>query len=173
MKKQIVYVVAVFFILLTIIGCTGKGNVINDPSVIKSGDIVQLDYIMKLDDGTVLFSTKETGAPVELTLGTGSMLPAFEQAVVGMREGEKKTIKITSDKAYGPHKGDLVFDIPRSQIPDDQDPVVGMQLQRQKPDGTIEVATIIAISDDTVTVDTNNELAGKDLIFEIEILNIL
>jgi peptidylprolyl isomerase len=135
--------------------------------------MVQLDYTMKLEDGTVVFSTKETGAPLELTLGTGSMLKAFEDAVVGMREGETKTVKIPSDKAYGPYKKELIFDIPRSQIPDDQQPVVGMQLQGQKPDGTIEIATIIAISDDAVTVDTNNELAGKDLIFEIEVLHIL
>ena len=173
MKNKLIYAVAAFFILMTIAGCNGSTNVVNDPSVVNSGDIVQLDYTMKLEDGTVVFSTKETGAPLELTLGTGSMLKAFEDAVVGMREGETKTVKIPSDKAYGPHKKELIFDIPRSQIPDDQQPVVGMQLQGQKPDGTIEIATIIAISDDAVTVDTNNELAGKDLIFEIEVLHIL
>jgi peptidylprolyl isomerase len=173
MKNKLIYAVAAFFILVAIAGCNGSADVVNDPSVVNKGDIVQLDYTMKLEDGTVVFSTRETGAPLELTLGTGSMMKAFEEAVIDMREGETKTVKIPSDKAYGPHKKELIFDIPRSQIPDDQVPIVGMQLQRQKPDGTIEVATIIAISDDVVTVDTNNELAGKDLIFEIDILNIL
>jgi peptidylprolyl isomerase len=173
MKNLIVSVAIAFFILIAIAGCNGSANVPNDPSVVNTGDIVQLDYTMKLEDGTVVFSTKETGAPMELTLGMGSMMKAFEEAVIGMREGETKTVKIPYSEAYGPHKKELIFDIPRSQIPDDQAPVVGMQLQRQKSDGTIEIATIIAISDDAVTVDTNNELAGKDLIFEIEVLNIL
>jgi peptidylprolyl isomerase len=171
MKNKLIYAVAAFFILTVMAGCSGSTNAVNDPSVVHSGDIVQLDYTMKLEDGTVVFSTKETGAPMELTLGTGSMIKAFEDAVIGMKEGETKTIKVPSDKAYGPYKKELVFDIPRSQIPDDQMPVVGMQLQGQKQDGTIEVVTIIAVSDDAITVDANNELAGKDLIYEIEVLN--
>ena len=173
MKNLILSISVILFILMAITGCNSSTDVVNDPSVVKNGDIVQLNYTMKLEDGTVVFSTKESSAPLELTLGTGGMLKAFEDAVIGMREGETKTVKIPSDKAYGPYKKELIFDIPRSQIPDDQMPVVGMQLQGQKPDGTTEVVTIIAVSDDAITVDANNELAGKDLIFEIEVLHIL
>jgi peptidylprolyl isomerase len=172
MKSRVIFIAA-FLIIMVFSGCAGVGDVVDDPSAVKSNDIVQLSYVMKLEDGTVLFDTFTAGAPVELTLGIGSMFPAFEKAVIGMKVGEKKTVRIPADEAYGPYRKDLIIEVPRSQIPDDQAPVVGMKLQQERPDGIIIVATILKVTDDTVTLDTNNELAGKDLIYEIEIIDIL
>jgi peptidylprolyl isomerase len=174
MRNRNIIVTALFLIgAILVSGCSGTTDVVSDPSAAKNGDTVQLNYAMKLDDGTILFDTFTAGAPVELMLGKGNMLSAFEKAVIGMKVGEKKTITIPMDEAYGPYRKELVIEVPLSQLPQDKEPKLGMKLQQQQPDGSIITATIIEISLDTVTLDTNNELAGKDLTYEIELLKIL
>ena len=171
------YILLLFFLIcaMLISGCTSQPAVPIDPDAARNGDIVKLHYTMKLDDGSVVFTTANAGEPVEITLGAGSMLPAFEEAVVGMKEGEKKTVTIPADKAYGPYRPELIIEVPRSELnlPDNKEPEVGMQFEGKGADGSVIEATIVEVSADSVKLDTNNRLAGKDLIYEIELIDIL
>ena len=138
----------------------------------RNGDVVQVDYTGKLADGTVFDSSAERG-PLEFTLGAGQMIPGFEKAVFGMKVGEKKTVTIPVDEAYGPRRDDLVVEVPREKLPSGNTPEVGQQLGIRQPDGRTAIATIIDVSDNnTVTIDANHPLAGKDLTFEIELVKI-
>jgi len=138
----------------------------------RNGDVVQVDYTGKLADGTVFDSSAERG-PLEFTLGAGQMIPGFEKAVFGMKVGEKKTVTIPVDEAYGPRRDDLVVEVPREKLPSDMTPEVGQQLGIKQPDGRTAIVTITNVSDNnTVTIDANHPLAGKDLTFEIELVKI-
>lgn len=154
--------------LLLVWGC----NIGSGANRAENGDVVQVHYTGTLADGTV-FDSSIDREPIEFTLGTGQMIPGFENAVLGMKVGGKKTVTIPSNEAYGPRNQNLVIDVPREQIPEDLDPQVGQQLQMTLEDGMIAIVTIIAISDTTITLDGNPPLAGKDLTFEIELVDIL
>ncbi len=138
----------------------------------KPGDTVKVHYTGKLEDGTV-FDTSANRDPLQFTIGEGQIIPGFEQAVVGMNPGESKTIKILTDDAYGPHREEMVLVIDRNQLPVDLIPEVGQQLQSRQPDGQIIVVTVIAVSESSVTVDANHPLAGKDLTFDIQLVEIV
>jgi len=138
----------------------------------KPGDTVKVHYTGKLEDGTV-FDTSADRAPLQFTIGEGQIIPGFEQAVVGMNPGESKTIKVLTNDAYGPHREDMVLVVDRNQLPVDLIPEVGQQLQSRQPDGQIIVVTVIAVSESTVTVDANHPLAGKDLTFDIQLVEIV
>ncbi len=137
----------------------------------KNGDTVQVHYTGKLADGTVFDSSVERD-PLEFTLGAGQMIPGFEKAVLGMKVGGKKTVTIPADEAYGPHRDELMLEVPREKLPSGLTPQVGQQLQMTRPDGGMIVVTITKVSDTTVTIDANHPLAGKDLTFEIELVKI-
>jgi peptidylprolyl isomerase len=138
----------------------------------KNGDTVQVNYTGKLADGTV-FDSSVGREPLEFTLGAGQMIPGFEKAVFGMKVGEKKTVTIPVDEAYGPHRDDLVIEVPRDKLPAGLTPEVGQQLGVKQADGSTAVVTITNVSDNnTVTIDANHPLAGKDLTFEIELVKI-
>ena len=137
----------------------------------RNGDVVQVDYTGKLADGTV-FDSSAGREPLEFTLGAGQVIPGFEKAVFGMKVGEKKTATIPVEEAYGPYRDDMVAEISREKLPSDVTPEVGQQLVVRQPDGREIVVTITEVSDETVTVDANHPLAGKDLMFEIELVNI-
>jgi len=137
----------------------------------KNGDTVQVNYTGKLADGTVVDSSVGR-EPLEFTLGVGQVIPGFEKAVLGMKVGEKKTVTIPVDEAYGPHHDDLVAEVPREKLPEDITPEVGQQLGVKRTDGGTSIVTIISVSDNTVTIDANHPLAGKDLTFEIELVKI-
>jgi len=137
----------------------------------KSGDIVKVHYTGTLEDGTV-FDTSVEREPLEFTLGQGQLIPGFEQAVIGMKVGDLKTIEIPADQAYGPHRDDLILVIERDQLPVDLDPKVGQQLQMMQADGRSIVVTITDVFETTVTIDANHPLAGKKLTFEIELVEI-
>jgi peptidylprolyl isomerase len=137
----------------------------------RNGDTVQVHYTGKLADGT-LFDSSVGREPLEFTLGAGQMIPGFEKAVFGMKVGEKKTVTIPADEAYGPYRDDLVVEISREKLPSDMTPEVGQQLVMRQPDGTEIVVVITAVSDETVTIDANHPLAGKELTFEIELVKI-
>jgi FKBP-type peptidyl-prolyl cis-trans isomerase 2 len=137
----------------------------------RNGDTVQVHYTGKLADGTV-FDSSVGREPLEFTLGAGQMIPGFEEAVFGMKVGEKKTVTIPVDEAYGPYRDDLVVEISREKLPSDMTPEVGQQLVMRQPDGREIVVTITKVSDETVTVDANHPLAGKELTFEIELVKI-
>ena len=132
---------------------------------------MQVDYTGKLADGTVFDSSVERG-PLEFTLGAGQVIPGFEKAVLGMKVGEQKTVTIPADEAYGPYRDEQVVELPREKLPSDMTPEVGQQLVMRQPDGSEIVVVITELSDETVTIDANHPLAGKDLTFEIELVKI-
>lgn len=137
------------------------------------GNKVRVHYTGTLEDSTVFSSTHEENEPFEFTIGERHVLPGFEDAVIGMREGDKKTVKIPPEEAYGQHKKEFVFCMDKTQAPAHLDLEVGKRLQVRLSGGTTAVATIQAITDDSVILDANDPLAGKTLEFEIELLKIL
>jgi len=138
----------------------------------KYGDTVKVHYTGRLDDGTV-FDTSADGEPLQFTIGSGQIIPGFEQAVVGMNPGESKTVKIPAEDAYGQRREDLIIEVEKSQLPEGLKPEVGLQLQSRQPDGRIVVLTIADITESHVTLDANHPLAGKDLTFEIQLVEII
>lgn len=138
----------------------------------KSGDTVQVHYTGRLTDGT-LFDSSEGRDPLEFQVGSGMVIPGFDNGVAGMNVGEKKTIHIPADDAYGPVEEDRIIQIPRTDIPADLPLEVGTQLNMHQ-DGSPQVipVTITNVTADTVTLDANHVLAGKDLVFEVELVGV-
>ncbi|MEX2671466.1 MAG: peptidylprolyl isomerase [Phycisphaeraceae bacterium] len=137
----------------------------------KQGDTVKVHYTGKLTDGTVFDSSLQR-EPITFTLGEGQIIPGFEKAVEGMEPGEKTSITIPADEAYGQRDEEAVAKIERSQLPEDLKPEVGQQLQVQKPDGQPVAVRVAEVDDDSITIDTNHPLAGKDLAFELELVEV-
>jgi peptidylprolyl isomerase len=138
----------------------------------KPGDTVTVHYTGKLDDGTVFDSSIER-EPIQFALGSGSIIPGFEQAVIGMSPGESKTEVIPADLAYGPHYQEMVLVVDRQQIPPDMPIDLGAQLQIRQETGDIIPVTITDVSEAEVTLDANHPLAGEDLTFDIELVSIV
>jgi len=138
----------------------------------KTGDTVTIGFQVSLLDGRIVAATDE-GKEETLVLGSGKMFPALEQQIVGMDVGEKKTAQVSSLDAFGPHNPDMQFEIERANLPQDQVPAVGMQLQSQSPDGQQMMLTIIEVGPENVRVDANHPLAGQDLLFEVELHGII
>jgi len=165
------HIIALIFLLvvaLSIAGCSASDGT----AKAKAGDTVQVNYTGKLADGTV-FDSSIGRQPLEVTLGQGQVIPGFEKAILGMRVGENKTVTIPVNEAYGPYRNELIFEVPRGNLPTGVIPQVGQQLQSSQKDGSVMVATITKVSDTTITLDANNPLAGKDLTFEIGLVKIL
>jgi len=137
----------------------------------KSGDTVQVDYTLRLDDGTVVDSSVGK-TPFQFTLGTGDVIPGFNNAVLGMAIGQSKTAVIPPELGYGTRNEALVATVSRSQMGPGVNPTVGQALILTHADGTTARVTVIAVTDTTVTVDGNNPLAGKTLTFDIKLLSI-
>lgn len=137
----------------------------------KNGDKVLINYVGKFADGRVFDSTDGREA-FEFTVGAGTVIPGFERAVVGMKPGDSKSETIPANEAYGPHRGDLVVDVERVHLPDDIELGVGQRLQVQTPEGHATEVVVVGISNGHVTLDGNHPLAGKDLIFDIELVEI-
>jgi peptidylprolyl isomerase len=135
------------------------------------GDIVAVHYTGTLDDGNQ-FDSSEGRNPLEFTLGAGQMIPGFEQAVLGMKVGETKTVTIPAAEAYGERDESLLIKIPIEQLPPEGQPAVGMALIMTGADGRQQQVTIVEVTETTVTVDANHFLAGKDLTFEITLVEI-
>jgi peptidylprolyl isomerase len=138
----------------------------------KQGDTVQVYYIGKLLNSDI-FDTVTKRNFVQFTIGAGQIFPGFEEAVVGMKPGESKTITVAADKAYGPYRNEMVHVVDRNQLPADLKPEVGQQLEIRQEDGETNTARITDISESTVTLDANHPLAGQDLVFDIELAEIL
>ncbi len=137
----------------------------------KSGDKVTINYTGKLVDGTI-FDSSEGRDPLPCTLGSGQVIPGFEEAIIGMAQGESKTVNIPQEKAYGAHDPKKIIDFPITQIPADLKPEVGQQLQLQNQEGQPLIVRITEITEENVILDANPPLAGKDLIFDIELVSI-
>jgi len=141
-------------------------------SKVKDGDTVKVHYTGKLsEEGTVFDSSRERD-PLEFTLGEGQLIPGFEQAVIGMEVGDSTTVDIESEDAYGARREDLELEVSKSDLPDNIDPQPGMQLQMQQQNGQAVPVQITEVEDDYVKLDANHPLAGKDLTFDIELLDI-
>ncbi|OGO21445.1 MAG: peptidylprolyl isomerase [Chloroflexi bacterium RBG_16_50_9] len=138
----------------------------------KKGDTVKVHYTGKLNDDTV-FDTSDGSQPLQFTIGEGKLIKDFEQAVVGMNPGESRTIQISSDRAYGPHLAERVTEVDRQEFPQDLNPQVNQMFQVHQPDGNMFVATVTAVSESKITLDANHPLAGKDLIFSIQLAEII
>ena len=137
----------------------------------KTGDTVTVQYTGTLEDGTV-FDSSQNREPLTFTIGSGDLIPGFEKAVVGMEPGQTRTATFAPDEAYGERSDELVFSIPRDQLPDEVDPEVGDRLEAKDPDGNRFAVSVAALDGDTVTLDANHPLAGRDLTFEIELVEI-
>ena len=137
----------------------------------KQGNTVKINYTGKLDDGTVFASSGEQ-EPLEFTLGQGQIIPGVEEAIDGMSPGESKTVKVPSEKAYGPYEENLKREIPKDQFPDDIEPYVGQRLRIEHADGAPAIVSVAAVSESSVTIDGNHALAGRDLTFELEVLEV-
>ncbi len=138
----------------------------------KSGDTVKVHYTGKLNDGTVFANSRER-EPLQFVIGEKRIIPGLEEVVVGMSPGESKTANIPADKGFGPYQDKMVQVVNRSQFPTDLEPKIGEQIQMTDGIGRTTIVTIKEISGSNVTLDTNHLLAGKDLMFDIELIEIL
>jgi len=150
--------------LLTVSGCA--------PKQAETGDTVIVHYTGRLQNGEI-FDTSAEDEPLEFTLGQGQMITGFEQAVLGMQVGDNKTVTIPVAEAYGPRRDDLILEVRRDELPDDLKPDVGMLLQSNQPDGSVIIFTITEVSDSMIKVDGNHPLAGQELTFDIELVEIV
>ncbi len=165
MKKRSIFILLgllSIFVLMT--GCAA--------AIAREGNTVQVNYTGKFADGSVFDSSSGQG-PLEFTLGEGRIIPGFENAVIGMKVGEKKTVLIPASDAYGPYRPELTLEVPLTQLPKDMTPQVGQQLQSRTDNGSVLVVIITKVTETSVIVDANHPLAGKDLTFDIELLKIL
>jgi peptidylprolyl isomerase len=138
----------------------------------KQGDTVKIHYTGKLEDGT-LFDTSKDRDPLEFTIGKNKIIAGFEQAVIGMNTGDSKTVNIPVDQAYGAHKPEMVVTVDRKELPPDLKPVLGQQLQVSQDENNVVVVCVTAITDTHVTLDANHPLAGKNLVFDIKLVDIV
>lgn len=138
----------------------------------KSGDTVRIHYTGTLDDGTE-FDSSTGRDPLEFSLGGGQVIPGFDSAVSGMSVGDNKTVTIQPAEAYGQRHEQLVQQVPRSALPEEMEPVVGMQLQSQSPDGQVMNLVVVEIEEETITMDANHPLSGQALTFAIELVEIV
>ena len=138
---------------------------------VEEGNSVKVHYTGKLKTGEV-FDSSEDRDPIEFEIGKQQMIPGFENAVVGMEEGGTKTVEIDSGDAYGDINDELFIEVPKSELPDDITPEVGMQLQVQQQSGKQVPVQINEVNESSITLDANHPLAGKDLVFDIEVVEI-
>lgn len=138
----------------------------------KSGDTVHVHYTGKLDDGTQFDSSVER-EPLEFAVGGGQVIAGFDKAVEGMTVGEKKSVRIPADEAYGERHEQLVQDVPKSALPNDLEPAVGMHLQAPEPGGNVMRLVVVAVAEESITVDGNHPLAGEALNFDVELVAIV
>jgi peptidylprolyl isomerase len=137
----------------------------------KNGDTVKIHYTGRLQDGTVFDSSSER-EPLQFNIGSGQVIPGFEEAVTGMKIGEKKTALIPFDKAYGKRDPSMVMVVDRKHVPAEIDPEVGQRLQVGSPTGELIAVTVIEVNVENITLDANPPLAGEDLTFDLELVEI-
>jgi peptidylprolyl isomerase len=141
------------------------------PDQAEKGDTVRVHYTGRLADGQV-FDSSEGGEPLEFEIGAGQVIEGFDQGVREMNVGGKKTIVIEAEQAYGPRNDALIQQVARASINLDAEPQVGMNLIMQLPDNNQIPITITEVTPDTITLDANHPLAGSQLTFEVELVNI-
>jgi len=138
----------------------------------KSGDTVRINYTGRLDDGTV-FKTSCGYKPLKFRIGKSSLIPAFQETVVGMKPGNSRTVKIAACEAYGPRREQMVAAVDRNKFPENIKPSVGLELDICQLNGKVSLVKVTDVSECSVTLDANHPLAGKDLTFDIELVEIV
>lgn len=138
----------------------------------KNGDTVRIHYTGKLTDGTA-FDSSHDRQPLEFQLGAQQILPGLDREVAGMEVGSRATVTIPAADAYGPHDPSQVVPVERARIRDDIELTPGLQLQATANGGQTVTLTVVEVEEDQVTVDANHPLAGKDLVFDIELVEIV
>jgi len=138
---------------------------------VKNGDTVKVHYHGRLTNGTT-FDSSEGRPPLEFQVGAGMVIKGFDNGVVDMKVGDKKTLNIPVDQAYGPKNEELIMDFPKGNIPADLNPEVGMELQMSNPEGQVFPVKVAAIGSEFITLDANHPLAGEELVFDIELVEI-
>lgn len=138
---------------------------------IKNGDTVSVNYTGRLEDGTIFDSSLNEGRePLVCALGQKQLIPGFENGLINMSVGDKKTVEIVPEDGYGPYREEMIFDIPKEQFPEGVKP--GDVLNAQSAMGPVNV-TVVDVTEETIKIDANHPLAGKKLIFELEVLDIM
>jgi FKBP-type peptidyl-prolyl cis-trans isomerase 2 len=139
--------------------------------VVKKGDTIKIHYHGTLNDGSIFDSSKQR-EPLEFEVGSGMVIPGFDDGVMNMKVGDIKTINIPFAEAYGPVQPEMIIDFPRNQFPEDMQPEPGMQLQMSDRSGQNFPVVVVSATDEIVKLDANHPLAGKDLTFKLELMEI-
>ncbi len=139
--------------------------------MVKSGNKIKIHYHGRLSDGAVFDSSKGR-APLEFTVGSGSVIGGFDEGVKGMVVGEKKTIEIPFQEAYGPEDPSMIMKFPHDRLPEGLQPEIGMQLNVNNTSGEHFPVVVTEINADFIVLNANHPLAGKDLIFDLELVEI-
>jgi len=137
----------------------------------KKGDTVRVHYTGRLTTGEQ-FDSSAGRAPLEFEVGAGMMIKGFDEAVVGMQVGDKKTINIAPAEAYGEKRADMIVEFPKANFPAEITPEIGMQLMMNNGAGQQIPVTIIELLEEVVVLDANHHLAGQELVFDIEMVEI-
>jgi peptidylprolyl isomerase len=137
----------------------------------KNGDTVKIHYTGKLSDGAV-FDTSNNKDPLQFTVGKGQVIEGFDEAVTGMVVGETKTAEIPCEKGYGPRNDNMIIVVDKKQVPPDLKPEVGQRLEVGSASGELLAVTVIEVDEENITLDANPPLAGEDLTFDLELLEI-
>lgn len=140
-------------------------------SQVKENDTVKVHYTGKLSDGQIFDSSLER-EPLEVTLGQSMLIPGFEKGIIDMKLNEKKTINIPVEEAYGEVQQELLYEVKKEQLPQDMAPEVGMGLASKGPDGKEVQFRVAEVNEDHIIVDANHPLAGKELVFDLEVVEI-
>jgi len=138
----------------------------------KSGDKVKLHYTGKIRNGEV-FGTSRNCEPLEFSIGSGSILPGIENAIIGMEVGETRTIELTPEDAYGLRREELTLDVKKSEFPENMTFSVGESIPMQRKNGNFILVIIKDVKEDTITLDANHPLAGETLVFEVVLAEIV
>jgi peptidylprolyl isomerase len=138
----------------------------------KNGDRVKVHYILKDSKGDVVESSRDS-QPIEFTIGEGNVIPGFEKGIIGMAITETKTVTISPEDAYGRHDEKKVFEFERKNAPGDFDPPIGQSVKMHRPDGKSVIVTVVGRTEKGFMMDANHPLAGKELTFDLELLEIL
>lgn len=138
----------------------------------SKGNTVRVHYTGKFADGTI-FDSSVDREPIEFTLGKGQVIPGFEAAISGMKPGDATTVTIPAEKAYGPHRQEMVLRVDRSQFPENMQLVVDAKLRIGLRNGQTAIVTVTEVGEDQVTLDANHPLAGKDLTFDLRLVEIV
>jgi FKBP-type peptidyl-prolyl cis-trans isomerase 2 len=136
---------------------------------VQLDDVIRVHYTGKLEDGSEFDSSKDQ-EPLEFKVGEGKLIPGFEKGVVGMKQGESKTISLPPEEAYGERREELITRMDKTELPSNISPDVGMWLQMKRNDGQAIPVVVAEVTEDAITLDANPPLAGKTLIFELELV---